>query len=40
MLPSFLVPNTSITMTSTISQCQILNEPIVFSLVDESSEFQ
>src|SRR3569832_1555713 len=28
MLPSFLVPNTSMIISSTISQCQILNEPI------------
>src|SRR5450830_1508602 len=34
ILPSFLVPKTSITMTRTITQCQILNEPIIFSLPD------
>src|SRR5690606_1677195 len=32
MLRSFLVPNTSSTMTSTMSQCQMLNEPIPLSL--------
>jgi hypothetical protein len=37
-LPIFLVPNTSITMTSTINQCQMLNEPIIFSLRTLSSE--
>src|SRR5512146_1939733 len=31
MLRSFLVPNTSTTTNSTISQCQILNEPISLS---------
>src|SRR5690606_20852217 len=32
MLRSFLVPKISITMTRTISQCQMLNEPMVVSL--------
>jgi hypothetical protein len=31
MLRSFLVPNTSMTITKTISQCQMLKEPIEFS---------
>jgi hypothetical protein len=30
-LRSFLVPKISITITRTISQCQMLNEPIVLS---------
>src|SRR5690606_21376513 len=33
MLRSFLVPNTSRTMTSTMSQCQMLNEPIPLSSI-------
>src|SRR5262245_30731919 len=33
MLRSFLVPKISITITRTISQCQMLNEPITFSLL-------
>jgi hypothetical protein len=28
---SFLVPNTITTMSSTMSQCQIENEPMVYS---------
>ena len=31
MLRSFLVPNISITMSRTISQCQMLNEPMLVS---------
>src|SRR3954465_15082032 len=34
MLPIFLVPKINMTTTSTISQCQILIEPIIFSLQD------
>src|SRR3569832_365438 len=37
MLPSFLVPNTSMIITSTISQCQILNEPISLLLIGQLS---
>src|SRR5690606_30291470 len=33
MLRNFLVPNTSSTMTSTMSQCQMLNEPIPLSSI-------
>ena len=29
--PSFFVPNTTMTITRTINQCQILNEPIFLS---------
>ena len=39
MLPSFLVPNISTTTTSTITQCQILIEPIIFSLRARAPEF-
>jgi hypothetical protein len=30
MFLSFLVPNTSTTINSTINQCQMLNEPMLF----------
>ncbi len=33
MLRSFLVPKISTTTTSTISQCQMLNPPMSFSLI-------
>ena len=31
----FFVPNTSTTISSTMSQCQMLNEPMIFLLNDE-----
>ena len=37
-LRSFLVPNTSITMTSTISQCQMLNDPMLYSCIQWSGQ--
>src|SRR3954468_5793723 len=36
MLRSFFVPKMSSTMTSTINQCQILNEPMEISVVRAS----
>ena len=37
---SFLVPNISMTITSTINQCQMLSEPIIFSKEGVGPQFQ
>jgi hypothetical protein len=36
---SFLVPKISTTTSNTISQCQMLNDPIAFSRFDELRRF-